>query len=183
MSKHTPGPWHISRPYRPNEFEIRDAKSTSGKAPIAKVKGDKRSTINQAEANALLIAAAPDLLEAVESCVLWYANRDPKIDQPYPLRTQPPEIQRAMLAIAKATGQYNADRIAWELKQIAAGNWFHAKALELSKDMPGVTDDDRALLDRYANGDNGDTDHIALQDLALRIECGSKSPRKKGVAE
>lgn len=50
-------------------------------------------------------AAAPDLLEAAQACVLWYANRDPKRDQPYPIENQPPEIQRAMAAIAKATGE------------------------------------------------------------------------------
>lgn len=183
MSAHTPGPWRIDYQRRPDEFEIRDAKSTGGKAPIAKVKGDKRSTIKQAAANALLIAAAPDLLDAVESCVLWYASRDPKIDQPYPIRNQPPEIQRALLAIAKATGQYKADRITWELKRTAVGDGFYGEALSLAMDMPGVTEEDRALLERFATGRNAGTDHIALQDLALRIECGSKSPRQREAAE
>jgi hypothetical protein len=45
---------------------------SGGYAPLAKVKGDKRSTLKQAEANARLISAAPDLLAALyammESC-------------------------------------------------------------------------------------------------------------------
>ncbi len=32
--------------------------------------------------------------------------------------------------------------------------------------------DDRTLLDRYATGKNRGTDHVALQDLALRIRYG-----------
>lgn len=60
---------------------------------------------DEREAYARLIAAAPDLLEAAKACVLWYANRDPKSDQPYQLENQPPEIQRAMTAIAKAEGR------------------------------------------------------------------------------
>ena len=63
--KHTPGPWRMSAAIRWDEFDIRDAGSSGGYAPIAKVKGDKRSTLEQAAANARLIAAAPELLEAL----------------------------------------------------------------------------------------------------------------------
>jgi hypothetical protein len=57
-----------------DEFEIRDENSSGGYAPIAKVKGDKRSTIEQAAANARLIAAAPDLLEALKDAYPYIAD-------------------------------------------------------------------------------------------------------------
>jgi hypothetical protein len=72
--KHTPGPWRMSAAIRPDEFDIRDAKSSGGFAPIAKVRGDKRHTLEQAAANARLIAAAPELLDAlmtVPQGMLW----------------------------------------------------------------------------------------------------------------
>lgn len=65
---------------------------------------------------------------------------------------------------------YNAARIAWELERTAMGDGFHGNALRVAKDIPGLTDADRTLLDRYATGRNSGTDHVALQDLALRID-------------
>ncbi len=64
---------------------------------------------------------------------------------------------------------YNAKRIAWELERTAMGDGFHGNALRVAKDLPGVTDIDRSLLDRYATGAHGGTDHVALQDLAMRL--------------
>lgn len=53
-------------------------------------------------------AAVPELLEALRDCVKWYGNRmndDFRNDDSLrPIDQQPPEIQRAMRAIAKATG-------------------------------------------------------------------------------
>lgn len=76
----------------------------------------------------------------------------------------------AEAALAKATGKYNLACIAWELERTAVGDGFHGNALRVAKDIPGLTNEDRALLDRYATGINGGTDHVALQDLALRID-------------
>lgn len=67
MNKHTPGPWHFRAAIQEGQFVVRDRKSSGGFADIARVKGDKRSTLAQAEANARLIAAAPDLLDALET--------------------------------------------------------------------------------------------------------------------
>ena len=67
MNKHTPGPWHHRKAIRSGEFTVQDRGSSGGFAPIARIKGDKRSTLAQAEANARLIAAAPDLLDALET--------------------------------------------------------------------------------------------------------------------
>lgn len=51
------------------------------------------------------ITTAPELLAVAQDCVLWYANRNPENDKLWPIENQPPEIQRAMIAIAKATGE------------------------------------------------------------------------------
>ena len=70
---------------------------SGGYAPLAKVKGDKRSTLKQAEANARLISAAPDLLAALyammEHC--YDPDRNDSIVQAFDL---------ARDAIAKAEG-------------------------------------------------------------------------------
>ena len=67
MNKHTPGPWYFRAAIQDGQFVVRDRRSSGGFADIARVKGDKRSTLAQAEANARLIAAAPDLLDALET--------------------------------------------------------------------------------------------------------------------
>jgi hypothetical protein len=67
MNKHTPGPWHFRAAIQEGQFVVRDRGSSGGFADIARVKGDKRSTLAQAEANARLMSAAPDLLDALET--------------------------------------------------------------------------------------------------------------------
>lgn len=70
--KHTPGPWITSqhgeiRPARKDQKDRKEKGWSFGYAPIAKTVGDKRTTtpaIN--EANARLIASAPDLLASLE---------------------------------------------------------------------------------------------------------------------
>jgi len=64
---------------------------------------------------------------------------------------------------------YNTKQIAWELQSTAMGESYYGNALRVAKDIPGVTVDDRALLDRYAIGSQGGMDYVALQDLAIRI--------------
>lgn len=72
------------------------------------------------------------------------------------------------------TQPYNAAQIARELESTAIGACYYGNALRVAKDIPGLTADDRALLDRYASGINTGTDHVALQDLALRIDAIGK---------
>ena len=80
MSKHTPGPWHIA-----NGVQIR-----SNRDQIAKIwmmrDGEGRE-------NARLIAAAPDLLDALKRCKFDSLN----------MTLEDREFCRA--AIAKATGE------------------------------------------------------------------------------
>ena len=63
-TKHTPGPWKVGR-YTPNATEI--SILTTGGAPVTPAWGPKfYVNSEQAKANARLIAAAPDLLEALK---------------------------------------------------------------------------------------------------------------------
>ena len=63
MSKHTPGPWmNQNGQIRPTQGKGR----TGGYAPLVKIHGDKRTTNDEINtANAHLIAAAPELLDAL----------------------------------------------------------------------------------------------------------------------
>jgi hypothetical protein len=65
MNKHTPGPWQVE----PNPFESAPMVSTENRT-IAKVLYWGGSEDGEVNANAHLIAAAPELLEALED-ILW----------------------------------------------------------------------------------------------------------------
>ena len=70
---------------------------------------------------------------------------------------------------------YNLKKIGWELERTAMGDGFYGNALRVAKDLDGVTDEDRAVLDRYATGAQGGTDHIALQRIALKVYFTGKN--------
>lgn len=97
-TKHTPGPWHIhedgmkfSREIYPVNYGGKE--NTERCVLIARVSGWKGgfNTAKEAEANARLIAAAPELLEALQA-VVRIADR------------KTVEFDKARAAIAKATG-------------------------------------------------------------------------------
>lgn len=91
MSEHTPGPWeYLGHAW----VQTADDKKT----PIANF-----NFFAATEANARLIAAAPELLEALRMFVVWYGLRD-KHDTLLPPKQQEAELAQAMRAIAKATG-------------------------------------------------------------------------------
>ena len=91
MSKHTPGPWAVR-----NKTEV-----FCGRKRVAHVNAASKEPLNMkqdrevAEANARLIAAAPDLLEALKDalCALECCGKD------YPAAS------KAHATIAKATGE------------------------------------------------------------------------------
>lgn len=93
-TKHTPGPWHVGR--KQNHGGTTSAErivSEDGEAICAEL-----SWHDDGEANARLIAAAPELLEMLERCEMW-------------LSTAPDgrAMQRACQAvITKATGKEDA---------------------------------------------------------------------------
>lgn len=86
--KHTPGPWVISGSSIWNT-ETHRAIYASGCKPISK-------RDEEGQANARLIAAAPDLLEALE---LALANLKPKYSQDHIV------VKKLTEAIAKANGE------------------------------------------------------------------------------
>ena len=93
-TRHTEGPWRYLEG-RDGEFLV--SCESGGFAPLARIKGDKRSTLKDAKANARLIAAAPDLLEALRKFALKHRHTyglDGAWDE---------EITTAEKAIAKAT--------------------------------------------------------------------------------
>ena len=95
---HTPGPWSFHEVSRSNEFAIRDYGSSGGYAPIAIVKGDKRSTFAQSAANARLISAAPFLLEALAEMLVHCQDEERNDDIAR-------AVYKSRAAILKATGE------------------------------------------------------------------------------
>lgn len=84
MNKHTPGPWRVVEDRAPSSLEV-----YAGKTAIAECW--RRADVETEIANARLIAAAPDLLKALE----------------FVIRGVPDTwegVQKARAAIAKATG-------------------------------------------------------------------------------
>ncbi|YCH23121.1 hypothetical protein M1D96_06350 [Pseudomonas sp. D1-3] len=79
QNKHTPGPWAVHHEPEWNHWSVRSANAADlAEAPIyfelaenigGHVRGDDFSDRSEIEANAFLIAAAPDLLEALESII------------------------------------------------------------------------------------------------------------------
>lgn len=99
-ARHTPGPWiwddNTLRPANPdpntsNVSSILDAESGYGF-----MGGDVLATCAELNADLALIAAAPELLEALQRLLSWEIAR-------LPVRSE--DIAFARAAIAKATGQ------------------------------------------------------------------------------
>lgn len=101
MSEHTPGPWATDAV---GEYVFADG----GSHPVAQVRGyghyckmfgDEEQAVNRMSANARLIAAAPELLEALESLYSRVRkDKDAKKWWEY-------EQKMARAAIAKARGE------------------------------------------------------------------------------
>lgn len=97
MNKHTPGPW----------VEFRDADSHDIIAPdgvhIARMEPrNSASPLEDQDADARLIAAAPDLLAALEACESFLMDGTPDSDVS-PLESAVRSVARA--AIRKARGE------------------------------------------------------------------------------
>ena len=109
MNKHTPGPWNTTLRAAPvedgndDELEIAISGSNPDQRTIAATfKTDgftvdgyemEGCSLEEAQANARLIAAAPDLLEALKQFLAWGEGKDCE----YP-------FQQARAAISKALG-------------------------------------------------------------------------------
>ncbi len=97
MSKHTPGPWRV---------EHQNPSPTTGEWMIAGSKPGYLAEVRDCgsgdvRANARLIAAAPDLLEACELIVSAFDQLAPMSSA----RNEPLQINAARAAIAKARGE------------------------------------------------------------------------------
>lgn len=111
-TKHTPGPWSLETVRTSSGFCHKvgpfPGRREDDKPRHACLYADYPSESNPADrellANARLIAAAPELLEALESCVIWNGKRGPD-DNLLPIDRQSGEIAKAMRAVAKAKGE------------------------------------------------------------------------------
>lgn len=105
MSKHTPGPWVVwdgnVKVYAGPVDENTTCCISGYRCKIAECDDlyDENMTEEEAEANARLIAAAPELLEALE----WIVNPDYAIGSNAEYKHAAVEVAKA--AIAKATGE------------------------------------------------------------------------------
>jgi hypothetical protein len=96
-TKHTPGPWELSNDHKPSPYVIRQVGRFGGLASV-KFHGFNKTERAREEqaANARLIAAAPDLLDALEEAIevvgSWGDDGDPSW------------LERAKSAIAKVGG-------------------------------------------------------------------------------
>lgn len=63
MSEHTPGPWEATNDAVPDGF--------TQVTVYAETDGERVATVFRTEANARLITAAPDLLEAAKALLEW----------------------------------------------------------------------------------------------------------------
>ena len=90
MSKHTPGPW------RAQFREVTSAVASDGRvASLSQLNRVRRREPDEVAANARLIAAAPDMLEALEDARDWCLDDDGGDYWPY---------KAIIEAIDKATG-------------------------------------------------------------------------------
>lgn len=102
MSKHTPGPWIWAE----QKKGLYGAGPNNAVLAFYDYEGMHLSGITEdvEEANACLIAGAPDLLAACKTLVEWHGTRD-NYEKLHAADDQGPEIRAAMIAIAKAEGE------------------------------------------------------------------------------
>lgn len=91
QTKHTPGPWNFAK------SDIDGRYSIYGNGPLAYC-GDTGAVNGDGEANARLIAAAPDLLVALKALVGEADLGEVDLDD------DRAKLEQARAAIAKATG-------------------------------------------------------------------------------
>lgn len=101
-AKHTPGPWRV---YGAQNGNYRIVYNESGNW-LAEVFDDGEPIPGRVEADALLIAAAPEMLDALRQIVRWHGRRGGPSDDLLPIEDQDAEIADAICAIAKAEGRH-----------------------------------------------------------------------------
>lgn len=96
----TPGPWRHGTDWPSDVIYAPSAPNAPSVATIDIGPGD----LNECEANANLIAAAPELYEALQTLVSWNIKRGP-FDEPLGESEQEDEINVAVAALRKARGE------------------------------------------------------------------------------
>lgn len=99
---HTPGPWEIDATYPEQSKKIHPVGSTIG---VAIAFGDDEE---ETEANARLIASAPDLLSALQEVEDWILRDEEALDFGQVAMSSQmlnERFQNVRAAIAKATGE------------------------------------------------------------------------------
>ena len=100
MTKHTPGPWHIANSFSRTEFgryRLAIYPNSDMQHPHVSVSAPDDDAMTEVTANARLIAAAPDMLAALQNLLNYTGGWDLK-DPEHP-------IVAARAAIAKAEGR------------------------------------------------------------------------------
>lgn len=100
MSKHTPGPWVVSNN---SAFLIRAGDADIGRHIAQVGPANYHPSFAVDEPNARLIAAAPDLLEALERLKCEVILSD--VDMDYIKSHFQPHLDKAAAAISKARGE------------------------------------------------------------------------------
>ena len=95
MSEIKRTPWEVFQ----NGFSMRAVKDADGNWLTYAAGDDRRMSREEVEANARLMAAAPDLLEALRDLIGWVPGPDQ-----WHTDACPKAVERAIAAIAKATG-------------------------------------------------------------------------------
>ena len=108
MSKHTKGPWEVVRTDAGIIVRTESKKKTrAGASRYAAIGGFDRSDpeqLTEALANANLIAAAPELLEALEAFCAFAQMRRDELGELSLEMSKVEQAARAAIAKAKATG-------------------------------------------------------------------------------
>jgi hypothetical protein len=99
-AKHTPGPWKFTGFSKPSNFADHVAVVQGDGTVLARIKGGVTEDKATAEANARLIAAAPELLDLVQRVLLTEEPRLKSGQSNY----APSFHDELRAAIAKATG-------------------------------------------------------------------------------
>lgn len=97
--KGTPGPWSLNRHGAVVGGKFHEYANGSAQSQVAMVVGSREVVEQEMKANAALIAAAPELLEALKDCVRGLEHIASQLF--------PDTLERAHAAIAKATSISN----------------------------------------------------------------------------
>lgn len=104
-TQHTPGPWFVAKADEPMESDGLIVESPNG----YEIRPDGHQRLGDELADLSLIAAAPDLLEALQSVWLWMENQADAQSKgghaTFDLMMLREQRDIASAAIAKATGE------------------------------------------------------------------------------